>query len=43
LIAPERVNPFPNFVFLIHNGAYYNTGTYINDMHKLLKEKLELT
>ena len=43
LLEPERVNPFPNLVFLIHNGAYYDTGTYVNSLYDYLKQKIEET
>jgi len=35
LSKPERVNPFPQVCFLIHNNAYYNTGSYVNYLHSI--------
>jgi glycosyltransferase involved in cell wall biosynthesis len=35
LISPERVNPFPEFSFLIENSAYQDTGTLCNELHKI--------
>ena len=33
LMEPERKNPFPNNCFLIHNGAYYDTGDYVQHLY----------
>jgi len=41
LMKPERKNPFPNLVFLIHNGAYHDTGTYVQRLFDYVKSKLE--
>lgn len=41
LVKPERKNPFPNLAFLIHNEAYYDTGTYVNNLFNHIKEKFE--
>lgn len=35
LMQPDRCNPFPNLTFLIHNGAYYDTGDYIQYLHNV--------
>jgi len=39
LMNSERINPFPNLVFLIHNGAYYDTGNYVQHLHSIATEK----
>lgn len=41
LMEPERKNPFPNLAFLIHNYAYYDTGTYVTSLYNDLIQKLE--
>ena len=41
LISPERKNPFPNLMFLIHNGAYHDTGEYVQYLHNTAIEKLK--
>ena len=35
LLDPNRKNPFPLRCFLLLNQAYYNTGTYVHDLHKI--------
>jgi glycosyltransferase involved in cell wall biosynthesis len=35
LVNPNRNNPFPNYMFLIHNSAYPNTGTYVHQLHEI--------
>lgn len=40
LVKPDRKNPFPNCCFLIHNNAYYDTGSYINHLHSLAVKNL---
>jgi glycosyltransferase involved in cell wall biosynthesis len=34
LMNPLRKNPFPKFTLFINNDAYYDTGTYVNYLHK---------
>jgi len=34
LIQPERVNPFPECVFLIDENFYHDTGTYVHELHQ---------
>jgi hypothetical protein len=38
LISPERKNPFPDLVFLIHNHCYNNTGSYCSELHEIAKQ-----
>jgi glycosyltransferase involved in cell wall biosynthesis len=40
LVNPNRTNPFPNLMFLIHNGAYPDTGTYVHDLHQVAIDNL---
>jgi hypothetical protein len=40
LNQPNRKNPYPSRGFLIHNGAYYDTGGYVQYLHQLALEKL---
>jgi len=40
LNQPSRKNPYPSRGFLIHNGAYYDTGGYVQYLHQLALEKL---
>jgi tetratricopeptide (TPR) repeat protein len=40
LMLPERKNPFPNKCFLLINGAYYDTGTYVSHLHSTALFKL---
>lgn len=35
LTNPNRNNPFPEYMFLIHSGVYPDTGTYVHDLHRL--------
>ena len=35
LMSPERVNPFPESSFLILNNAYYDSGTYCQELHNI--------
>ena len=39
MIDPARVNPFPNKIFLLWNSAYCDTGTYVNELHRIALEK----
>lgn len=34
LTNPLRKNPFPKFSLFINNDAYYDTGSYVNYLHK---------
>lgn len=34
LVSPERKNPFPDWIFLIENECYYDTGTYVQDLRQ---------
>ena len=35
LIDTNRPNPFPESSFLIENSAYYNTGTFCQELHNI--------
>lgn len=35
LMQPDRINPFPNLAFLIHNNCYHDTGEYVQYLHNL--------
>lgn len=35
MMHPERKNPFPNSVFLIHNSAYNDTEKYVEHLHNV--------
>lgn len=41
MMEPERVNPFPNLVFLINNEVYCDTGSYVNNLYTTIKEKIK--
>jgi hypothetical protein len=41
MMDKNRVNPFPNLAFLIHNECYYDTGTYVHNLFNSIKEKIE--
>lgn len=40
LMKEERKNPFPDFCFLIHNGAYHDTGEYGKYLHNIALENV---
>jgi len=40
LLLPERKNPFPDFIFLIDNSCYHDTGDYINELHTTALSKV---
>jgi hypothetical protein len=40
MLQPERVNPFPNLIFLIENRAYYNTGTFLIELRQRISAKM---
>lgn len=35
MMQPQRTNPFPRSVFLIHNSAYHDTGEYVEHLHNV--------
>jgi len=35
MMSPERINPYPNFVVVVEEDAYYNTGTLVQQLHKM--------
>jgi glycosyltransferase involved in cell wall biosynthesis len=41
MLRPERVNPFPEYHFIIESDAYHNTGTKIIDLHRYAEEQLK--
>jgi len=42
LVYEDRLNPFPEFMFIIDNNCYRDTGTYVFDLHKIAQEKTQL-
>ena len=34
LNEPERVNPFPEWYFLIYTSSYHDTGSYVQELHR---------
>jgi glycosyltransferase involved in cell wall biosynthesis len=40
-LSPERLNPFPNYTFLIDDRAYSNTSNFLIEMKDRLKNKIE--
>jgi tetratricopeptide (TPR) repeat protein len=48
LVSPNRKNPFPFRSFLLFNSAYYDTGSYVQQLHekalintKIIEDKIE--
>lgn len=37
-IHPERTNPFPNFMFIIDSNCYYDTGTFVQELHNIAQQ-----
>ena len=42
ITTDERLNPFPNYMFIIDNNCYKDTGNYLDKMFNLVKEKINL-
>lgn len=40
LMSDERKNPFPDFIFLIDNSCYHNTGDYVQELHTIAKNNV---
>lgn len=41
ITTEERKNPFPEFMFLIDNNCYYDTGNYLEHLKNAAMEKIE--
>ena len=40
LLTEERKNPFPDFMFLIDNSCYYDTGTYLEELKSVALQNI---
>jgi len=41
LLTEERKNPFPEYIFLIENACYYDTGDYIEHLKNMALSKIQ--
>jgi hypothetical protein len=40
MCSPQKVNPFPNQVFLIDDRAYLSTSNHLNEYREYIKIKI---